>query len=302
MNILYRSLFLISLCFSLSFSQFNLEPWDSDDAQPAATVAPPLNRLAKFKSRVEAAHAACTTDVKRASLYPMVLNRIDEAAQIITLRPESEESHIAFEKAWYATRASLLQFKQLDMRAREMMLELVVASAIRKLDAVRDSLSDLQATLKKPVFDLKAERLAVQDAVEKGLSDLAGSFVKVAKTSRGTVVTVSDLLFDQGQATLKDDFKKSLNRFADIIKTYPDAQIVVEGHTDNVGNDVMNRKLSIDRANSVKLYLVDKGMNPENIVAAGYGSSRPMVSNDSDANRQKNRRVELIVKSVEMKK
>ncbi|MCZ7582429.1 MAG: OmpA family protein [Deltaproteobacteria bacterium] len=73
-------------------------------------------------------------------------------------------------------------------------------------------------------------------------------------------------------------------------------QVVVEGHTDNVGADAYNQKLSERRAASVRMYLIGKGLDAAKLNAVGYGESKPVADNDTPDGRQKNRRVEFIIK------
>ena len=304
MKLAYKATVLIMAIWACgAVAQFSVEPWEEEDVISKIASRPKLERLADFRTRLESTYKACTLDVSKADMYPMALNRIDEARSLLKQDPPAQDAQTAFEKAWYASRASLLQFKALQMKARESALEIVVNSAMHRLDLARDSIGKLDISeqerlgLRKPVYAPQKETAAILDAVDSRLSSLNGSFVKVNKTSRGTVVTMSDLLFAPGEATLRDDLKNSLGRIADILKMEPDAQIVVEGHTDNVGNEGSNKKLSLDRANNVKQYLTSRGMIAASITAAGYGASRPIAPNDIEDNRQKNRRVELIIKN-----
>jgi OOP family OmpA-OmpF porin len=108
---------------------------------------------------------------------------------------------------------------------------------------------------------------------------------------------VSDLLFDPGKAGLKDDLKISLAKLVQILRVNPKVRLAIEGHTDNTGTDEVNSRLSLDRANNVRQYLVAKGMDQTMITAAGFGSTQPVAPNDTEKNRQKNRRVEVIIKN-----
>ncbi|WP_460678785.1 OmpA family protein [Mucilaginibacter koreensis] len=103
---------------------------------------------------------------------------------------------------------------------------------------------------------------------------------------------IKNLEFDFGKATIKEHSLSSLDRVADIL-TSKNFSLKLAGHTDNVGSDAANLKLSKDRAESVKEYLVSKGANPSRIEAVGYGETQPIASNKTDAGRQKNRRVEF---------
>jgi OOP family OmpA-OmpF porin len=103
---------------------------------------------------------------------------------------------------------------------------------------------------------------------------------------------IQNLEFATGKASIKPSSYPSLDRVAELLKT-KNFSLKLAGHTDNVGNDANNMRLSKDRAESVKQYLVSKGANPSRIEATGYGESQPIASNKTAAGRQQNRRVEF---------
>ncbi|MBS7565240.1 OmpA family protein [Mucilaginibacter sp. Bleaf8] len=103
---------------------------------------------------------------------------------------------------------------------------------------------------------------------------------------------IKNLEFEFGKADIKERSLSSLDRVADILVN-KNFSLKLAGHTDNVGSADANLKLSKDRAESVKAYLVSKGANPSRIEAVGYGKTQPIASNKTDAGRQKNRRVEF---------
>jgi len=117
-------------------------------------------------------------------------------------------------------------------------------------------------------------------------------------TARGLIVNMSDVLFDSGKYTLKPGAREKLAKLSGIILAYPSLKLEVEGHTDSVGTDEYNMKLSENRANSVRDYLVVQGINASSIAARGFGEGQPVATNDTAAGRQQNRRVELVVSGV----
>ena len=78
-----------------------------------------------------------------------------------------------------------------------------------------------------------------------------------------------------------------------ILNEYPTAKFTVEGHTDSVGSDQLNQKLSEERANSVRNFLIDKGIDAGRLTAIGYGEEKPIATNNTRAGRAQNRRVEI---------
>ncbi|SPE43958.1 OmpA/MotB domain protein (fragment) [Candidatus Sulfotelmatobacter sp. SbA7] len=114
-------------------------------------------------------------------------------------------------------------------------------------------------------------------------------------SARGLIVNISGVLFDTGKYTLRPGAREKLAKVSGIILAYPSLQLEVEGHTDSVGTDEYNMQLSENRANSVRDYLVQQGINTSSIAARGFGESQPVATNDTAAGRQQNRRVELVV-------
>ncbi|MDX8397771.1 MAG: OmpA family protein [Mariprofundaceae bacterium] len=105
----------------------------------------------------------------------------------------------------------------------------------------------------------------------------------------------SEVSFDYGSASIKPAFSKTLNKVADILQRYPRTTVHVIGFTDSVGSAAYNQTLSENRAKSVAWDLEDHGLNPSRVRVEGRGESQPRASNDSEAGRQLNRRVELLI-------
>ncbi len=120
--------------------------------------------------------------------------------------------------------------------------------------------------------------------------------IEVSTDDRGIVVRMGDLLFDFGSYNIKKETAKKLNTIARILKEkYPDREIIVEGHTDNVGTQKNNLILSINRSHSVAQYLKKKS-NHDKFSFKGFGANKPIKSNNTKKGREKNRRVEIIIK------
>jgi len=109
------------------------------------------------------------------------------------------------------------------------------------------------------------------------------------------VYTLQDVNFDSGKNTIRADSFKSLDELAELMKRKRTMIIEFAGHTDNIGDDKANQKLSESRALSVKQYIVSKGVPAARISAVGYGASKPIASNESEEGRQKNRRTEVSI-------
>ena len=132
-------------------------------------------------------------------------------------------------------------------------------------------------------------------AMRTRLSDQLNSILQTRDSARGLIVSMSDVLFDTGQYSLKPGAREKLAKVAGILLAYPGLNIEVGGYTDNVGADAMNQTLSENRATSVRDYLVQEGVATNSVSSKGFGNTLPVASNDNSSGRQQNRRVELLV-------
>lgn len=118
--------------------------------------------------------------------------------------------------------------------------------------------------------------------------------LKAKPTDRGMVVTLGDVLFDTGQASLKPGADLTLDRLASYMRSNPNTRVLIEGHTDSVGSDSYNDALSQRRADAVAHALIARGVEDQDVRAIGRGKNFPVATNDSAAGRQQNRRVEIV--------
>lgn len=109
------------------------------------------------------------------------------------------------------------------------------------------------------------------------------------------VTLAADVLFDFDKAVLKNEGKTKLDDLAGKVKGINLEVVIAIGHTDSIGSDAYNQKLSVRRAESVKAYLVSKGVEPNRVYTEGKGEKQPVASNKTKDGRQKNRRVEIEV-------
>ena len=166
----------------------------------------------------------------------------------------------------------------------------------------RNDAADAQAASASALSAAQADaRLAAQQAetdkaaMRTKLSEQLNSILQTRDSARGLIVSMSDVLFDTGQYSLKPGAREKLAKVAGILLAYPGLNIAVGGYTDNVGGDTMNQTLSEHRAGSVRDYLVQQGVAGNSVSARGFGNTMPVSSNDNSAGRQQNRRVELLV-------
>jgi outer membrane protein OmpA-like peptidoglycan-associated protein len=125
-----------------------------------------------------------------------------------------------------------------------------------------------------------------------------GLVAETRETARGIIVNLPDILFDFNRATLRPQAREVLSKIAGIMLVARGYQLKVEGHTDNIGSDDYNQKLSEKRAQAVRDYLASSGLSADIITAQGFGESQPIASNTKPAGRQKNRRVEIVIEDA----
>lgn len=193
-------------------------------------------------------------------------NRERAAAETAKLRAEQ-----ARQSAEQARQAAVAQQQQLAAEAEKS--RLAAAEAERQ----RQDAEQQQGQLRQQLLAQLNQILQTRD------------------TARGLIVNMSDVLFDTGQYTLKPGAREKLAKVSGIILAHPGLRIEVEGHTDSVGGDDYNMKLSENRANAVRSYLVEQGVNREATTAKGFGKTSPVADNATATGRQMNRRVELVV-------
>ncbi len=183
---------------------------------------------------------------------------------------------------------------QSDMAASQAASAAAVTAA--QADADQSRLAAQQAQMDTQQAQMNAQQADTDKAAMRArLSEQLNSILQTRDTARGLIVSMSDVLFDTGQYSLKPGAREKLAKVAGILLAYPGLNIEVGGYTDNVGGDDMNQALSENRASSVRDYLVQEGVTTNSVNARGYGNTLPVASNDNSSGRQQNRRVELLV-------
>jgi len=140
---------------------------------------------------------------------------------------------------------------------------------------------------------VKDDQSSLQQRLFVSLSEI----LETRREARGLIVNLSDVLFDSNQATLRPGAREKLSKLAGILLAYTGSyRMEIEGHTDSVGSQDYNQKLSEDRAEAVHHYLLQAALPADRIVAvSGFGKVRPVATNDTSEGRQTNRRVEIVI-------
>lgn len=168
------------------------------------------------------------------------------------------------------------------------------------LGGEKSNLSDSlkQALQKMEELKLQAEKRKAKMAELKAkLQAMVASGKLKIRTDKGRLIVemAEKVLFDSGRFKLKAEGLEALAQLTGILRTLEGRAFQVAGHTDNVGADEMNWTLSLNRAREVVLYMVEMGMQPERVSAAGYGKFAPVSENDTPEGRALNRRIEIVL-------
>jgi outer membrane protein OmpA-like peptidoglycan-associated protein len=123
--------------------------------------------------------------------------------------------------------------------------------------------------------------------------NLIDKVIELKKIAVGSIIELRNVFFATGSSTLTAESNAELDRLVKLMKDVPGLKVEIGGHTDNVGSESMNQNLSQDRAASVVTYLTGKGITKDRLTSAGYGSTKPVASNNSNEGRQQNRRTEF---------
>ncbi len=212
-----------------------------------------------------------------------------ETAEVL-LQKREQEASLAKKEAEQAkllalAKATEAEQAKMEAEARTRQLEVTSREVERKAREVE------QARMMAQAAAAKAERAKAEaNQLMQELSDL-----KAKQTERGIVLTIGDVLFAVGKATLSKEASRNIDKLVQFLQKNPNRRVLIEGHTDGTGSDSLNLTLSQERADAVKEALVTKGISEERIWAKGYGKKYPVAGNDTAAGRQQNRRVEVII-------
>jgi outer membrane protein OmpA-like peptidoglycan-associated protein len=211
-----------------------------------------------------------------------------EDARLLT-EQNKEKERIANEQAAAAAKAK----EEAEARAAA-----DAATAKQKADEEAELAAAKQAQLKAEADASQAESERTRKAAAALRAQLFEQFNRVLltrDTPRGLVVNMGDVLFATGKYDLRQEAQVALAKLSGIILSHPGLNLKIEGYTDSVGSDDFNMKLSNQRADAVREYLITQGLTGASVTARGLGKANPVASNETPAGRQQNRRVEIIV-------
>jgi outer membrane protein OmpA-like peptidoglycan-associated protein len=233
--------------------------------------------LAQREALSEITSAAYVAQQQARTAIALARAKTDEEA-IKTAEADRERARAdmrAAEAARAQARANAAEGRAASATARALTAEQRAAAASADAAAAQANAADAQAQaaqLQQQLMDLRAR-----------------------PTDRGALVTLGDVLFEFNRADIKATGHGELRKLADFLKKHPDRQVLIEGHTDDIGSNAYNENLSRRRAEAVANALAALGVPSPRVTAVGYGESYPVAANTTDTNRALNRRVEVYI-------
>lgn len=249
-----------------------------DEAQAAAAAREAKARAdadAEAKRRADAETARAQAEAARAEAEQAKAEALKMKQEAETAAQEAARQKAEAEKA---TAAAVAQQQALAAETDK----------ARQAAAQSDSLRQ-QAEKDKERAEYEKQELRAR------LLQQLNSILSTRDSARGLVANMSDVLFRSGSFELLPGARERLAKVSGIVLAYPSLHVAIEGHTDSVGSEDYNQQLSERRAQAVRDYFVQQGINSSAVEARGYGKTEPIASNDTSEGRQQNRRVELIL-------
>jgi outer membrane protein OmpA-like peptidoglycan-associated protein len=265
-----------------------------------ATAPPPNAQVEQARAEIQSlsadplAQQAAARDLDAAQTS---LQQAQAAQQ--QKQPQPIVDHLAYLAQRHAqageARVAEAHARQEVAHAQEERNRILLATRERETQNAQAQAANAQAQ----AVNAQAQAADARSAAQQAQTQLADAQQQLAdlqakKTDRGLVVTLGDVLFDTGQATLKPGADLELNRLAGFLSTRPETKVIIEGHTDSRGSDAYNEELSERRAQAVANALASRGVAADQYRTIGRGKGYPVATNDTSAGRQQNRRVEII--------
>lgn len=257
-----------------------------------------IEKLDEFKTELtKTYHEYLETGITReVDLYPIALARIQMAFELYSDNPHSKEAEAEFEIIQLLSEAAKIQMIAAKNHAANLEVQEEIELVLREINETVEQTNVIRQKLAREEAKRIQQELEERRAeAEKRFYELKNEFINVKKDARGTIISMSYVLFAVGKTTLSNELKISLAKVAGILLVYRDSQIKIEGHTDNTGTAELNQTLSEQRARNVMEFLIEIGVEKLRLSSSGYGMSRPDASNDTIEGRKINRRVDIIV-------
>jgi len=216
-----------------------------------------------------------------------------EDARLIAIQKQDVE-RVAMERKYSQDK--------LDAANRQTAMAAAAEDSARKQNKVAEKENETLRATNQGLWDknkgLESKNDGLQtrnEGLRTRLMEQLNAVLQTRATARGLIVNMSGVLFQNGKATLLPAAREKLSKIAGILSTHKGLKIEAEGFTDSNGTEAFNQTLSEKRAQNTRDYLVQQGVSANAISFKGFGEGNPIATNDTDAGRQENRRVELVV-------
>jgi outer membrane protein OmpA-like peptidoglycan-associated protein len=184
-----------------------------------------------------------------------------------------------------------------EQRLQEQSDQLVAFKAqIDKMENQLGAMKTKEANLTQAMDKLMEEQKLAREKYEKVEKQFSPEEALILRSGDQVILRLNSITFPSGRANIEPKYFGLLAKVSEAFKEYPDSRIAVEGHTDSRGSDEDNQKLSTERAEAVREYLLASGgVDAQRITALGYGETKPIASNDTEEGRRKNRRIDIVI-------
>ncbi|HEU4689319.1 MAG TPA: OmpA family protein [Vicinamibacterales bacterium] len=268
-----------------------------EQARLAANAAQEAARMERERATAERLAAERATAEQRAAIAEAERAAAEQRAALAEAERARQAATAAERQSLAAQQQSLAAQKQAE-EARKQAEDARLQAELAQRDAEQARVAQ-QAAFEQASAAMKRAEQATQerDALAQQLETSLNSILETRRSTRGLVVNIGDVLFDFGQASLRPEARERLSRLSGVLLAYPGPYTLeFEGHTDSIGSDEFNNRLSDARAAAVRDYVVGAGISGERVVGArGFGKANPVANNETAEGRQQNRRVEIVI-------
>jgi outer membrane protein OmpA-like peptidoglycan-associated protein len=222
--------------------------------------------------------------------------KAEDEANAARAREQAEQEAARQKQAAAEAAAQRAQAEQQAQEAAAQRAQAEAAAQEAQARAQQAAAARAAAEAQAALAQKQAQSAAQQEAqMRERLRQQLSQVLQTRETARGLIVNMPNVLFAFNKYDLKPEAKVKLAKVSGILQAYPDLKIQVEGYTDSIGSDEYNQKLSEERADQVRDFLVAQDVQPNNVTAEGYGKLDPIADNSTAEGRQQNRRVQLVV-------
>ena len=232
-------------------------------------------------------------DARALSAQRQLAERIQKEKEAAAAAAKEEADARAAKEA--KQQAELTAAKEAQMKAeadaKSAEQKAAAQAAAEKAASEQAALQAKEDAAKEEAARAQAQTEALRAQLLKQLNDV----LQTTDTPRGLVVNMADVLFETGKYALSQDAQLKLAKLSGIIQAHPGLNLAIEGYTDTTGTADFNLKLSQQRADAVRTFLIAQGLSADTITSKGMGKANPVADNSTAAGRKLNRRVEIIV-------